>query len=46
MYSPGIVNPADVLSRLPLANNRNTAEEYVQYVAQNAAPKAMSLSIP
>ncbi len=48
MYSPGIGNPADVLSRLPLANtttnNRNTAEEYVQYVAQHAAPKAMSLS--
>ena len=45
---PGIDNPADVLSRLPLANQaphaRNTAEEYVQYIAQNAAPKAISLS--
>ena len=47
-YSPGIGNPADVLSRLPLANattnTRNTAEEYVQFVAQNAAPKVLSLS--
>ncbi|CAB4038291.1 Hypothetical predicted protein [Paramuricea clavata] len=47
-YSPGIDNPADVLSRLPLpnatTNTRNTAEEYVQFVAQNAAPKALSLS--
>ena len=47
-YSPGIDNPADVLSRLPLTNTttntRNTAEEYVHYVVQNAAPKAMSLS--
>ena len=47
-YSPGIGNPADVLSRLPLpnatTNTRNTAEEYVQFVAQNAAPKALSLS--
>ena len=47
-YSPGIGNPADVLSHLPLpnatTNTRNTAEEYVQFVAQNAAPKALSLS--
>ena len=47
-YSPGIHNPADVLSRLPLTNTTtnigNTAEEYVHYVVQNAAPKAMSLS--
>ncbi|CAB3992802.1 Retrovirus-related Pol poly from transposon, partial [Paramuricea clavata] len=47
-YSPGIGNPANVLSRLPLpnatTNTRNTAEEYVQFVAQNAAPKALSLS--
>ena len=47
-YSPGIDNPADVLSRLLLANQaphaRNAAEENVQYIAQNAAPKAISLS--
>ena len=47
-YSPGIDNPVDVLSCLPLTNTttniRNTAEEYVHYVVQNAAPKAMSLS--
>ena len=48
-HTPGVCNPADVLSRLPLtnatANTRNTAEEYVYYVVQNAAPKALSLSI-
>lgn len=47
-YSPGVNNPADVLSRLPLTNQvplaRNTAEEYVQYIAQNAAPKAIPLT--
>ena len=47
-YSPGIGNPADVLSRLPLpnatTNTRNTADEYVQFLAHNAAPKALSLS--
>jgi hypothetical protein len=43
-----VIRPADILSRLPLpnatTNTRNTAEEYVQFVAQNAAPKALSLS--
>lgn len=47
-YSARIDNPADVLSRLPLANQAphacNTAEVYVQYIAQNAAPKAIILS--
>ena len=47
-YSPGIDNPADVLSRLPLTNQevnaRNPAEEYVQYLVRNATPKAISLT--
>ena len=46
-YSPGSDNPADALSRLPLRNatttTRNTAEEYIQYVVQNAAHDAIFL---
>ena len=42
----GKTNPADVLSRLPLDNQpfwaRDIAEEYINYVASNAVPKALS----
>lgn len=48
IYSPGAHNPADVLSRLPLTdqphNHRNVAEEYINYVATNAVPKALTLA--
>ncbi|KAK3700539.1 hypothetical protein QZH41_000759 [Actinostola sp. cb2023] len=45
-HMEGKTNPADVLSRLPIAHQpyieRNIAEEYIDYVAKNAIPKAMS----
>ena len=43
---PGKTDPADVLSRLPLQGQpnreRRIAEEYINYVASNSIPKAMS----
>ena len=45
-YRPGEGNPADYLSRHPVTNlpyKRSVAEEYVNYIATNAVPKAMSL---
>ena len=46
-YSPGVNNPADVLSRLPLSNQvtreRNIAEQYIHYIAHDAVPKAMTI---
>jgi hypothetical protein len=47
-YSPGVTNPADMLSRLPVPTTvhceRNVAEEYVHYIARNAIPKTMTLT--
>lgn len=47
VHMAGKTNPADVLSRLPLDNqpfcDRNTAEEYINYVTMNAVPKALTL---
>lgn len=47
VHMAGKTNPADVLSRLPLDNQpfreRNIAEEYINYVAMNAVPKALTL---
>ena len=44
---PGQHNPADVLSRMPLTNQpcreRSIPEEYINYVAVRAVPKAFSL---
>ncbi|XP_028410312.1 uncharacterized protein K02A2.6-like [Dendronephthya gigantea] len=43
---PGQQNPADILSRMPLTNqpSRETciAEEYINYVAERAVPKAFT----
>ena len=47
VHMAGKTNPADILSRLPLDNQpfreRDIAEEYINYVASNAVPKALSL---
>ena len=47
-HVPGPENPADVLSRLPLPHQphveQSIAEEYINYVATNAVPKAMTLA--
>ena len=47
VHMAGKTNPADVLSRFPLDNQpfreRDIAEEYINYVASNAVPKALSL---
>ncbi len=44
---PGKTNPADVLSRLPIRaqapRERNIAEEYINFIAERAVPKAMTL---
>ena len=46
VHMPGKTNPADVLSRLPLEGQpnreRQITEEYINYIASNAVPKAMS----
>ena len=45
-YRSGIGDPADYLSRHPESNlphKRSMAEEYVNYIATNAFPKAMTL---
>ena len=43
-YKPGSNNPADYLSRHPvqLAKSKSIAEEYVNFIASNAVPKAMT----
>ena len=47
-YSPGrdTPNPADYMSRHPysMPQKDNAAEEYVRYISNNAAPKAMTLA--
>ena len=47
-HVPGPENPADVVSRLPLPHQphveQSIAEEYINYVATNAVPKAMTLA--
>ncbi|XP_014678888.1 PREDICTED: uncharacterized protein K02A2.6-like [Priapulus caudatus] len=50
-YRPGPNNPADYASRHPISapsvldiDDEQTADKYVAYVAQNAVPKAMTLS--
>lgn len=47
VYRPGSSNIADYLSRHPLssqpARERNIAEQYVNYLIDNAIPKAMTL---
>ena len=46
-YRPGKDNPADYVSRHPLDNHSvrssNAAEEYVNFIAEHAAPVALSL---
>lgn len=45
-YRSGDGNPADYLSRHPISgipHKRSTAEEYVNFVVENAIPKAMTL---
>ena len=47
-HVPGLENPADVLSRLPLPHQphveQSIAKEYINYDATNAVPKAMTLA--
>ena len=49
-YSPGHANPADYLSRHPLANSKNTsleqtiAEQYVNFVTTTSVPRAMNIN--
>lgn len=47
-YSPGKHNPADFLSRHPLPSEqvtvRHKADEYVNYILDNAVPKSFSTS--
>ena len=46
VYKPGKDNPSDYLSRHPLknaGNNRNLAEEYVNFITEKAVPNAMTL---
>lgn len=46
MYRPGPQNIADALSRLTqeISNeSKNVAEEYIRYVAENAAPRAIPI---
>ena len=45
MYQPGHLNAAVILSRSPqlsIDNNQET-EDYINYIANNAVPKAMTL---
>ena len=43
-YKPGSNNPADYLSRhpVPLAKSKSIAEEYVNFIASNTVPRAMT----
>ncbi|KAI8513647.1 hypothetical protein Bbelb_079710 [Branchiostoma belcheri] len=48
IYQPGRDNPADYMSRHPLPRSKElhhicTAEEYVNYISQQTAPKSLSL---
>ena len=46
IYKLGAENPADILSRMPLPTRKSTpnvADEYVNFVAHHAVPKAMTL---
>ena len=46
MYRPGPQNIADALSRLTqeISNeSKNVVEEYIRYVAENAAPRAIPI---
>lgn len=48
-YSPGKTNPADYLSRHPLANTHpstasDQAEEYLAFLADHTTPKAMTVA--
>jgi hypothetical protein len=48
VHLPGKTNPADILSRLPISpqpppRERNTAEEYINFITEKAVPKAMTL---
>ena len=47
VHMPGKTNPADVLSRLPVSaqppRERNIAEEYINFIAAKAVPKAVTL---
>ena len=46
LYKRGADNPADVLSRMPLASRQsqpNVADEYVNFVLHHAVPKALTL---
>ena len=48
MYCPGPQNIADALSRLTqeISNeSKNVAEEYIRYVAENAAPRAIPIQV-
>ena len=43
IYKPGKDNPSDYLSRHPLknaGNDRNLAEEYVNFITEKAVPNA------
>ena len=48
-YVPGLVNTTDSLSRLiqkeEVVEARNVAEEYIRFVAQKAAPRAVSIHV-
>ena len=48
VYTKGIENPSDFLSRLPSKeisdNEEQSAEQYVNFIATNATPNAMTLS--
>ena len=46
IYKPGKDNPSDYLSRHPLknaGNDRNLAEEYVNFITEKAVPNAITL---
>ena len=46
IYKRGAENPTDILSRMPLPTRKskpNVADEYVNFVAHHAVPKAMTL---
>ena len=45
IYQPGNLNAADILSKTPQPSTDNIqeTEDYVNYIANNAVPKAMTL---
>ena len=45
IYQPGHLNAADILSRSPQpsTDNNQETEDYINYIANNAVPKAMTL---